>query len=600
VILSEEPLRAEDFDGHFGQVTRFIEAFSGWGESWSYDHRLLAGRPAGAICDANTKAWEVWTYLWWKTGMAPGLAFNLFVLLSFLCLPGAMFLSARLFRLDAWASIVVAFIASIIWFFDSQTHYFWWIGMTAWTFVSYLCLLTIGLFYRYSCAQSLRLAMATALSLALCLLIHPYSFIPLFFPMGFLYVGRFRRFKRAAHLQVAGIGLFAIVVNSWWLWVAFRLWHYVLDSGYYSQARLFTLVYDFFELVQDPNDTALFMRTGFRFLVIGAATVALIYFYRLKDDRFGVLAVAIGWLLSVTYFGSYFWIFSQIQPYRYIVPATFFSLIPAVALVFELSRKGFFLRLDRLSWALLGILSLPALQLLSRDILYYFPDLLPSYDRGQIQNENLILSAGSIRFIDLKHHKSSPADESIPRWFEAHLDEYRRVFVESKRLGEWLAYRIDNIEVLGGFLERNLKHSDANILRRYPGRSTPTERMKVYLETYAVKWVVLSANLSFPLKYRDLLKVRAKLPGGVICESKTKVSYFQQGSGRVNASMNRIEVRDTNPDQTLVLRYHWLETLSCSPDCRVAREPVPHDTVGFIRIAAPHPRDFTIYNTYQF
>ena len=121
-----------------------------------------------------------------------------------------------------------------------------------------------------------------------------------------------------------------------------------------------------------------------------------------------------------------------------------------------------------------------------------------------------------------------------------------------------------------------------------------------YLETYAVKRVILSPKLPFPIQYRTLLRVRAKLPGAAICETTQNASYFQRGKGRVSASTNRIGVRDTDPNQTIVLRYHWLETLSCKPNCRILRAAIPHDAVGFIQVPAPHPKNFTIYNSYVF
>jgi hypothetical protein len=48
----------------------------------------------------------------------------------------------------------------------------------------------------------------------------------------------------------------------------------------------------------------------------------------------------------------------------------------------------------------------------------------------------------------------------------------------------------------------------------------------------------------------------------------------------------------------VVLRFHFLETLVCRPGCAIAREPLSHDPVGFIRVAAPHPADFEILNAY--
>jgi hypothetical protein len=600
VILSDEPLRGEDFDIHFGQVTRFIDAYTGWGQIWSYDPSILAGQPEGAICDANTKAWEIWTLLLWKAGLSRGLAFNLFALLSYLMLPVVTFFSARLFGLSRWAAIIASFIMSIIWFFDSQTHNFSWIGMTAWVFASYFSLLPLGSFYRFVLSPSASRALSTALLLATCLLIHPYSFVVLALPMGYLAIRAFRRFTAVQRIWIFAIALFAIAANGFWLLVAWRFWHYVINSGYFSQTRISTLLLDFLELAENPGDTSLFMRTGFRFLVFGAALIMLVLWRRSKDDRLMIFALGIGWLIGIAYFGSYFWIFSQVQPYRYIVPATMFAVIPATCLIVELYHRGVYSRFTWLSWALIGLIALPGLQLVARDILVYFPPLLQFRGDPLKDKRSIGTISGYPTGLDLRHQKTGPGDLIISRWITAYTEDNKRVLVEPPLLGEWLPYQVKGIEVLGGFLQRNLLHTEANYFRRFPNRTGSAAELRKYLETYGVQWVILSPEIPFPMEYRGLLSVRAKLPGATICKTNIRASYFQQGTGRVSASMNRIDVRDTRPEQELVLRYHWLETLSCKPDCHIEKEPLPDDAVGFIRVSVPHPKDFLIFNSYRF
>ncbi len=49
-----------------------------------------------------------------------------------------------------------------------------------------------------------------------------------------------------------------------------------------------------------------------------------------------------------------------------------------------------------------------------------------------------------------------------------------------------------------------------------------------------------------------------------------------------------------------MLRYHWLETLRCLPDCKIERVEVAGDPVGFIQVAPGHPKDFLVFNKYAF
>jgi hypothetical protein len=58
-------------------------------------------------------------------------------------------------------------------------------------------------------------------------------------------------------------------------------------------------------------------------------------------------------------------------------------------------------------------------------------------------------------------------------------------------------------------------------------------------------------------------------------------------------------VNPLGPPAEVVLRFHYLETLRCRPDCRVERFPVAGDRVGFIRVPDPRP-ELEIYNSYRF
>ena len=68
------------------------------------------------------------------------------------------------------------------------------------------------------------------------------------------------------------------------------------------------------------------------------------------------------------------------------------------------------------------------------------------------------------------------------------------------------------------------------------------------------------------------------------------------GPGEVRATLNHLDVRGT-AGGSMVLKYHWLETLRCRPGCRLRRVTVPGDRVGFIGVENAPP-DFEIYNGY--
>jgi hypothetical protein len=152
--------------------------------------------------------------------------------------------------------------------------------------------------------------------------------------------------------------------------------------------------------------------------------------------------------------------------------------------------------------------------------------------------------------------------------------------------------------VIGGFRMRNVKQSAANFFRFYPTDPAPEGVLKAYLKRYAVRYVITTVTQDRFFAEKKLLRKVAQFPPHTVFESRGKVSYFAEGSGSVEASMNRISVRGTVPSEDVVLRYHWLETFVCEPRCAVQRERLKNDPVGFVRIPAGHPADFDVVNRY--
>jgi hypothetical protein len=66
------------------------------------------------------------------------------------------------------------------------------------------------------------------------------------------------------------------------------------------------------------------------------------------------------------------------------------------------------------------------------------------------------------------------------------------------------------------------------------------------------------------------------------------------GAGSVRARTNRLFVSGAEPTRDVVLSYHHHEQLVCEPGCRVERQAMRFDDVGFVRVPAPHPREFVV------
>jgi hypothetical protein len=147
---------------------------------------------------------------------------------------------------------------------------------------------------------------------------------------------------------------------------------------------------------------------------------------------------------------------------------------------------------------------------------------------------------------------------------------------------------------MGGFELRNIAHSHANFFRKYRGRQVSEAVLEGYLRTFAISYVVLQQPRKDIARAQRVLEPMPPIGPFHVYRSKLPHSKLLAGRGSVHASTNRIAVSGSDPTQDVVLSYHWHEQLECLPRCRVVRQRNPLDSVGFIRVPAPHPERFVI------
>jgi len=600
--LPEHAFSRGDFATHAAQVRRVLEAFEVSGQHWAYDVQLLAGAPNGVLFDADNKGWELWTWAWVLLGVGEGRAYNGFVLAIHAVMPVVVFASARLVRLDRKAALTSTGLAILLWSFDSLTRWLWFVGTVSYVFVAYFALLPLALFYRWIEDRQPRYALACALSLAFGHLLHPYIFFILLAPMLALYIraGLIERdmspVEHGITLAIAGL---TVVVNGWWLRTALRFFHYILDSAYYERGGLSFLVYDLLGLLYDPSTQGVIgPRTAVRVLALLAALAGLRAWRRSADRRRLPFLVLIVTMAALAFVGGYTPA-EQIQPYRHNLALGFAALIPAGWWLAEVVGQRPWRGLQPGPRALALIVAVLATLHLTRDVLYFFAGALPKQPTMDNGYEVPLNQLGHMLTPDYSY-EGQPEWEGLIKWVTEHDDGQGRWLVQEQVLGEYLMARTQ-AQLIGGFMVRNIEHSDANWFRR-SGLTPPydPDALREYFNTYAIHWVIVhQAAMSPWWDQHPRLLSRAGAVDGMLIYMVVGRGQLIEGKGRVSASINRIEVSGTRPDQDLVLRYHWMETLRCVPDCRIEREPVPGDRVGFIRVPAPHGRDFVIENSYE-
>lgn len=623
VIFSTTPVHPIDYSLHYYQVDRAIDAWADARRLWGYDPHVLAGQPAGAVEDLSSKSLELFVIALKGLGVHPGLAFNLYLLLVHLLVPFVGYAAARIFRLPPLRAVIVALLWVLLWFFDSFLHWAWYCGMISWALSSYLIVLLVALLHRTielarranqgpaaSGAEppprppaKLAWLGVTALS-ALCMLVHPFTLVALFLPCLGLYLRARRQLRWPQHLALWTAVAAAAATAAIWLLPALQLRHYIQDSTCFLKPTPLYVLLDYLDLLFGGLDTGAPVRTMLRMLCFVSAGYCLVRWRRERDPRLLPLGLLLLGTLFWAYFGGVFWITKQMQPHRHIAPAVLAAAIPAAILLAEVFSRASLRQLDRRARIILVLALVLVVPRFVHNVLYYVPELVPRSSTdlpGLMLQGNLpsgLVGLNEPRPYRMGHAPHPPAFEQVRAWLLANHKGRGRIVVENYELGEYLAWSTD-LPILGGLRERNVHHVDAHLFRQNIEGALPGDGLRDYLQRYAVGFVVVTA-IKRKLEWRrDLLRFKVRLEPIRIYETVAEPSYFAKGRGRVaQQAFNRIAIADAAGPE-VVLRFHWMESLRCRPGCRVERQAVAGDRVGFIRVANP-PAAFEIYNSYEF
>jgi hypothetical protein len=288
---------------------------------------------------------------------------------------------------------------------------------------------------------------------------------------------------------------------------------------------------------------------------------------------------------------------SQVQPYRHVGPLGLLALLPAAALLETAWREGWTREWPRSARRSVAALLVPLVLWCSQDVLYFTARSLPP-PRPLPHGERVVFSAiGHIPPADYSYIDWTRDD--LAQWIRDHDDGQGRFLVEGWATGEQLTWNTD-AQILGGFIWHNVLHSWANLFRRRPQGIVQRDEFAQYVETYGVRWLVLSTPRSMAPWWdkNDLIELAVEIPPFRVFRIRPATHLLDPPQGHVQAATNVVRVTGTDPDTDVLLRYHWLPTLECRPGCRIVRQRVEHDPVGFFRVLAPHPADFEIHNAY--
>ncbi|MGE0321330.1 MAG: hypothetical protein AB7K71_08110 [Polyangiaceae bacterium] len=601
VILAKQPVMTMDYALHVYQVVRARDAFKEASQLWGYDPLQLAGQPAGVVEDLTSKGTELWVIALNKLGVHPAIAFNLLLWVVHLSIPALGYAGARLFRLSRPQSLGVAWIWSWCWFFDSFMHWSWFIGMISWSGACALSVVLVGCLFRFLEEAKLRYFGWFTLVAATLAILHPFAVFAVAVPCLALYL------RSAKTLGVKGHGLLLLAVAVAgstaliWIFPTLRFKHYVGDVDTFFNTTASYFLYDSFDLMKDGRNTGGPVRTLLRTVCFAAAAVWFWKNRKAGDRRWLPLASFMLAGFAFTYFAGYLWLARQTQPYRQIGPVILMAAIPAVLIFSELLSAP-----ERARWTpkvklLIGLGLVLIVPRVYRTMAYYVVHLLPEQvirsDRD-VRGSPLV-SLNEPRPVWLGHAPAAPQQQAVRDWLIKHHQGRGRVAINEWVLGEYIAASTE-IPVLGGIRERNVPHVDAHPYRQLDDGKLKSSDLPAFFERYAVGYIIESGFRSPIEDQTKLIDPVEIVEGYRIYRVRAEPSYFLRGSGRVTAqrlNLIRVENMRAAAQGDVVLRFHYMESLGCRPDCQVEREEVAGDRVGFIRVKAP-PASFEIFNVY--
>jgi hypothetical protein len=597
VVFSGRPFGGADYQTHFHQTIRLTHALKHSGRSYAYEPRFLAGHPMGVIFDVDNKAHFLFSYSLHRAGVRLAVAFNLFPFLVALFFPLLFLACSRLWGGGRRAQLVALGLSTPYYFIDTATRFFSTAGMISYVTAALVSVLVISLFWRFIETsvqeRKTRHFVPLLLLLPLAHLVHVWAFAILVGPLIYLYLRELRQLRRTTHLQVGALIVATLGVNAYWLLPALAHRELLATSYLLGQAGPFSFVEDLAEVLPfrpAPTMNTTMVRT---LAIIGA--VFVVWRWRQQGDRrTRPAAFLLGWCFFLTYVSTYVPLVGLTEPYRFIVALAVSAVIlgaPFYAQFFHWPTLKK-LRQPRLwPWAALAaVLLLPQV---GHQVFAAGPELLPGLREKQTDLDPPPWKRGvsevSDPVIKMRYGPVLPVYWQLAAYLKKNCAGQGRVLVEPWPLGEYLGWATD-LHIIGGFPDRRMIFENAYLFRP-KSKKDPRFWGKAYfdyLKRYNIRFVVMHIPY-FPQVEANKRSMRyiKNIGGYRIYRATHGGSYFARGSGRVRAELDKILVRDITPgegSQSIDLRFHYIERLTCRPKCRLEQVPLPDSKATFIRV----------------
>lgn len=583
------PLTNVDYIQFYGRVVRMDHFLAVSGRIWGFDPFDMAGYLSGPFLEVGTHLLALIAHV-----CEPVLPISVTMLVlevvTLVGMPFLVFPVMRLFganRRAAWVSFgVMVFTFGVCEPFSVGMYK---VGLWGFMLAAFCSLLQVALFYRWIERRGAKLWVGFTAASAVLFQIHPAAVILVLAPLLTLYVFNFRRLGWRGHGALVVTGAVVAVTNWYWIspFLSFSYWR--VTAPYYTTQGLRD-VFDRFGFVQPELFPAVQATINDASLVLTAIALRRIALARPLLAR--VLAIWIGWLFVVSYFGSWIPWVRTLQPGRnefllylilYLLSASVFEShvlarprlrfvvgVLSVFLVFCMFERG----PGYLPWSK----NAPAL----RTELMDWQGTLIQYLRTRTPGDGRILL--------------ECADDLNPNFADVVPAMTGGVFLGGQHPGNFLAARTSLFS--GSYVLNQYEGSKTPTAFNHDAMTMPEDDFSAYLRLYNVTLVVARTRLMVGAmeKMTHTLEREEEIPPHVVYRVIQPSTWFVAGEGQIAFDFDKITIDDASTG-TLIPKVHWLETFKTEPPVPIKPVFLMDDPVPFIAIDnAAGNKHIQIYN----
>ena len=585
-IVNNQPLIDQDWGLHFHHLNSLTAFWHQDKITWGYNPFFMAGYPSNTIQDLSIKFFEFVALLLSTVALSPIQWFKISAFLAMASVPWIMYMAAdNFFFVDEtryFISALAALLGTIYWWNSLPREMFYY-GMIGFPVASYLSILGISLFYRIalSPAKFGWRHCAWLLFAAAIIALHVQSVITFLPPMLALLLVDKRLITGRLIALTAGTALIAFFVNAAWLIPAFHHRGDDVSAAIVEQLPLFVGTSPFAFLLDylGPRGFWTFrislMEKGLRLMLLVLGTAGTWSLIRSRQRSIGVmLATTALVLFAVTYFGAFSSIVKPWQPLRFKVPLDLiFVIAGSYYLTLSLGRRG------SSDWFVGAIVAVGLLAVLLN---------VTQTESGGRLHLRSIFRPELTAIVDWIN-RETPGNARL--LFEESGDETGFVY-DRTYLSSFLPY-LTGRQLIGGPI--NLYNDRHHFAEFHSGkmfhkdpRAMSDAELRNYLRLYNIGTVVA-------FDPRSIQRLQA-VPGLVTLEQRIgpvhlmkvnqPLSWFLSGEGNVKAGYNRLELSELKGDE-LILKYHWVESLTAEPSVHMEPIQIADDPIPFIKIIHP-------------